>query len=52
LAVSLLIAFVYPLKGFSREKVSEVTFGALVAVAFLTVLGLLFWRIVRYLESA
>ncbi len=48
--LAMVIAFAYPLKGFSREKVSEIGKGTLLAVAFLTVLGVLFWRVVRFLE--
>jgi hypothetical protein len=51
LAGALLAAFVYPLRGFSHERLSEVSVGALIAVGFLTVLGILFWRVVRFLES-
>ncbi len=50
LALGLLVSFVYPLKDFSREKVSEIGLGAIIAVGFLSLLGLLFWQVVRYLE--
>jgi hypothetical protein len=50
LALGLLVAFVYPLKDFSREKVSEIGLGAIIAVLFLSLLGLLFWQVVRFLE--
>ena|SRR5690348_8263064 len=49
-AIALLTAFAYPLKDFSREKISEIGKGSFLALAFLTVLGVLFWRVVRYLE--
>jgi hypothetical protein len=51
LALGLVLAFVYPLKDFSHEKFSEISVGALIALGFLSVLGLLFWRVVRYLEG-
>lgn len=51
LGLALVVAFVYPLKDFTEEKVFEVGLGALIALAFLSVLGFLFWRVVRYLES-
>jgi hypothetical protein len=51
LAGALVLAFAYPLKDFSSEKVSEISFGALIALIFLTVFGLLFWRVVRFLEG-
>lgn len=50
LAVSLVFAFIYPLKDFSSEKVKDISFGAALALCFLTVLGLIFWRVVRFLE--
>jgi len=52
LAGSLVLAFWLPLRDFSQDKQSEISFGALVALAFLGVLALLFWRVVRYLESS
>jgi hypothetical protein len=52
LGIGLIVAFIYPLKDFSREKVSEIGFGAFIALGFLTLLGLLFWRVVRHLEGA
>ena len=51
LILGLIFGFIYPLRGFSREKVSEIGFGSGVALGFLTVLGLIFWRVVRYLEA-
>ena len=52
LGIGLIVAFIYPLKDFSREKVSEIGFGAFIALGCLTLLGLLFWRVVRHLEGA
>ena len=51
LGVGLVLAFIYPLRDFSHEKFSEITVGALIAAGFLSVLALLFWRVVRYLEG-
>lgn len=51
LGVGLLFAFIYPLKDFSSEKVREIGIGAFIALLFLTVLGVIFYRVVRYLEA-
>jgi hypothetical protein len=51
LGISLVFAFAYPLKDFSSEKVWDIGFGALLAVTFLSVLGIIFWRVVCYLEQ-
>ena len=51
LGLSLVVAFIYPLKDFSSEKVREIGFGAFLALCFLSVLGLILWKVVRFLES-
>ena len=51
LTVALVFAFIYPLKDFSSEKAAQIAFGSFIAVLFLGVLALLFWRVVRFLES-
>jgi hypothetical protein len=51
LTAALIFAFIYPLKDFSSEKAAQIAFGALVALLFLSVLGIVFWRVVRFLEA-
>jgi hypothetical protein len=51
LGVGLLLAFIYPLKDFSSEKVGQIGFGAVIALLFLGVLALIFWKVVQFLES-
>ena len=51
LAVGLLVAFLYPLKDFSREKQLEFTIGGASALFFLSVLGFIFWKLIQFLEK-
>ncbi len=50
LGLALVVAFIVPLRGFSRDKLSEIGYGAVIAVFFLTILGVIFWKVVRFLE--
>jgi len=51
LGLALLFSFILPLRDLFSEKSSEIASGAGVAVIFLALLGVLFWRVVRFLEN-
>jgi hypothetical protein len=51
LALATLAPFAYTLNDIPRNKAVEVVEGAAIAIAALSVLGLLFWRLARFLEA-